>query len=172
MTQSTRRLKRDGTVAPVCHHPGMGNHCSVVGRKHFPIPAVALGVVLLVGIVTGAWWWSLGTPSDPIDQNPVAATAFVVSSPSVTDRGTGTVVDLLPASGGQARAVIDGCGYSDGQQMAVEYLAGDPSQARLAGTSSSSGNGARQWWPVVLGILAVLAAGTVHRPRPAPRRSR
>ncbi len=160
----------------------MGKHGAVVGRKQVPIPAVALGVVLLVGIVTGAWWWSLGTPSDPIDQNPVAATAFVVSSPSCTDRGTGTVVDLSPASGGQARAVIEGCGYSDGQQMAVEYLAGDPSQARLAGTSSSSGNGVRQWWPVVLGILAVLAAGIVvvlvvdggrfRRPAGSPTRSR
>ena len=140
----------------------MGKHGGVVGRKHAPLRAVALGVLLLAGVVTGSWWWSLRTQSDPIDQNPVAAAAFVVSSPSCADHGTGTVVDLFPASGGQARAVIDGCGYSDGQQLAVEYLAGDPTQVRLAGTRSASGtDDVQQWWPIVLGILVVLAAGIV-----------
>jgi hypothetical protein len=140
----------------------MGKHGAVVGRKQVPIRAVALGVLLLAGVVTGSWWWSLRTQSDPIDQNPVAAAAFVVSSPSCADHGTGTVVDLFPASGGQARAVIDGCGYSDGQQLAVEYLAGDPTQVRLAGTRSASGtDDVQQWWPIVLGILVVLAAGIV-----------
>ena len=149
-----------GAVAPVCHHPWMGKHGRVAARKRVPFPAVALGVLLLAGIVTGSRWWSTGTPSDPIDQNPVAAVAFVLSSSSCTDHGRGTVVELLPTSGRRVTAVIDGCGYSDGEKLAVEYLAGNPTQARLAGTSSPSGtDDLRQWWPIVLGILAVLAAG-------------
>ena len=148
------------TVGSVCHHPWMGKHGGVVGRKRVSIRAVALGVLLLAGIATGSWWWSLRMQPDPIDQNPVAAAGFVVSSPSCTDGGGGTVVDVMPVSGGQVRAVIDACGYSDGQQVAVEYLAGDPSQARLAGTSSASGTDeVRQWWPIALGVLVVLAAG-------------
>jgi len=140
----------------------MGKHGRVAGRKQVPIPAVVLAVLLLAGVVTGSWWWSLRTQFDPIDQNPVAAAAFVLSSPSCADHGTGTVVDVLPASGGQATAVVDGCGYSDREQVAVEYLAGDPSQARLAGTRSpSTSDHAEQWWPVVLGILALLATGIV-----------
>jgi len=138
----------------------MGKHGRVAARKRVPFPAVALGVLLLAGIVTGSRWWSTGTPSDPIDQNPVAAVAFVLSSSSCTDHGRGTVVELLPTSGRRVTAVIDGCGYSDGEKLAVEYLAGNPTQARLAVTSSpSETDDLRQWWPIVLGILAVLAAG-------------
>ncbi len=138
----------------------MGKHGGVVGRQRLSMRAITLGVLLLAGLATASWWWSLQTPSDPIDQNPVAAPAFVVSSPSCTDSDTGTVVDLFPVSGGQARAVINGCGYTDGQQLAVEYLAGDPSQARLAGADAAPGTDeVRQWWPIGLGVLAVLAAG-------------
>jgi len=159
----------------------MGKHGGVAARQHVPIPAVVLAVLLLAGVVTGSWWWSSRVQSDPIDQNPVPAAAFVLSSPSCSDHGTGTVVDLMPASGGQARAVVDGCGYSNGEQVAVEYLAGDPSQARLAGTRSpSTSDDGQRWWPVGLGILAVLAAGIVvvlvldgrrFRRRGAPTRS-
>jgi len=138
----------------------MGKHGGVAGRQHLSMRAITLGVLLLAGVATTSWWWSLRTPSDPIDQNPVAAQAFVVSSPSCTDRGAGTVIDLFPASGGQTRALINGCGYTDGQQLAVEYLAGDPSLARAAGVDAAAGTDAvRQWWPIALGVLAVLAAG-------------
>ncbi len=159
----------------------MGKHGGVAERRQVPIPAVVLAVLLLAGVVTGSWWWSLRVQSDPIDRNPVPAAAFVLSSPSCSDRGTGTVVDLMPASGGQARAVVDGCGYSNGEQVAVEYLAGDPSQARLATIRSpSTSDDGQQWWPAGLGILAALATGIVvvlvvdgrrHRRRGAPTRS-
>lgn len=138
----------------------MGKHGGVVERKHVSIRAVLLGIVILGGIAIGSWWWSLRTLSDPIDQSPVAASGFVVSSPSCGDDAGATVVDLLPISGGQTRAVVDACGFSDGQQLAVEYLASDPTRARLAGTSSAAGPGAvRQWWPIGIGILGVMMAG-------------
>lgn len=103
------------------------------GSARLAVLTISACVLVLAAVALGAWWWSLRSVSDPIDANPVSSTAVVVASPACADGG-GTVVHLSGADP-HTYATLDGCGFPDGQRIAVEYLAGDPGTVRLSGTS-------------------------------------
>lgn len=118
-------------------------------------------VVMLVGaLVLGLWWWSLRHTADPIDSDPVGASAIVVSSPSC-GRGDVTTV-RIPSVDDAAAVGLSGCGFIDGQRVAVQYLKGHPDQVRLAGTSTAgAGQTSRLLLPYAIlaaGLVAVIAA--------------
>lgn len=104
-----------------------------LGRVRVPIRWLALAVAVLALAGLGAWWFSVRTVTDPIDADPVSATAVVVESASCD--GSGQTVVRLPGVAGGEHSVLDGCGFTVGQQVPVDYLAGDPAAVRLAGTS-------------------------------------
>lgn len=117
----------------------MGRHGSrhsralSLGRLRVPLTAIALCVLLLAIAGLGIWWWAQRSRTDPIDAAPVSATATVVSSSSCLDDGSTTVhVSGVDAS---VESVLDGCGFTAGQRISVEYLAGHPDVVRLAGTT-------------------------------------
>ena len=158
----------------------MGKHGGVAGRARVRIPALLLGGLVAGAIVLGSWW-ALGSPSDPIDQNPVQALAFVASSPSCVDGGDRaaggrlTVVDVVGGASPvrPVRTTVDACGYRDGQQVAVQYLAGDISRARLSGTSTAGDTGsAGRLLPIGLLVAGLLAAAATIALVADGRRSR
>ena len=152
-------------------------------------PVIAIGVLVAAAIGFGFWLWSVRSVDDPVDANPVDAYAVVVSSPSCT-AGTGATVvelNLTPA----VRSSLSACGRRVGERVAVQYLAGHPDQARLAGTAVAHNNSAGRWLPIAIlaaGLLAVVgtlsllidrrrsrhdgaSTGTVHRPTVAELRA-
>ena len=152
----------------------------MAGRARVRIPALLLGGLVAGAIVLGSWW-ALGSPSDPIDQNPVQALAFVASSPSCVDSGDRaagrrlTVVDVVGGASPvrPVRTTVDACGYRDGQQVAVQYLAGDISRARLSGTSTAGDTGsAGRLLPIGLLVAGLLAAAATIALVADGRRSR
>ncbi|MET0967211.1 MAG: hypothetical protein ABWZ02_12470, partial [Nakamurella sp.] len=78
-----------------------------------------------------------------------------------TDGPGGTAVDVLPAgplAGDAVRASLDACGYQEGQQLAVQYPSGEPTQLSLAGTDAVDDRGTSdQLLPIGLLIAALLA---------------
>lgn len=118
---------------------------------------VAIGVLVVAAIGFGFWLWSVRSVDDPIDANPVDAYATVLSSPSCT-AGTGaTVIDLNLDT--TVRSSLSACGRRVGERVAVQYLAGHPDQARLAGTAVAHNNSAGRWLPIAIlaaGLLAVI----------------
>lgn len=124
---------------------------------------VALAVVLVGAIALGVWWWTLHPSADPIDSDPVNASAVVVSSPTCPDSGQTVVriVGLEPAT----TASLDGCGFSVDQKVSVQYLAGDPQQIRQAGTATGSERAlTTKLLPIgilVAGLTAVIALGVL-----------
>lgn len=136
----------------------MGRHGGGPTRRTRPSwPVVAIGVLVIAAIGFGFWLWSVRSVNDPIDANPVDAYAVVVSSPSCTAGTGGTVIELnlTPA----VRSSLSACGRRVGERIAVQYLAGHPDQARLAGTAVAHNNSARRWLPIAIlaaGLLAVV----------------
>ena len=93
-------------------------------------------------------------------ENPVTASAVVISSLACSD-GTGTtLVDVLdpasPLSGSPVRATLDACGYQEGEQLSVQFATADPARVVLAGTAPVSGAGLL---PLGVAIAALLALG-------------
>lgn len=118
---------------------------------------VAIGVLVIAAIGFGFWLWSVRSVDDPIDANPVDAYAVVVSSPSCTAGSGATVVDLNLDTA--VRSSLSACGRRVGERIAVQYLAGHPDQARLAGTAVAHNNSAARWLPIAIlaaGLLAVI----------------
>jgi hypothetical protein len=118
---------------------------------------VAIGVLVLAAIAFGFWLWSVRSVEDPIDAHPVDAYAVVVSSPSCTAGSGATVVDLNLDTA--VRSSLSACGRRVGERVAVQYLAGHPDQARLAGTAVAHNGSAGRWLPIAIlaaGLLAVI----------------
>lgn len=136
----------------------MGRHGSgapEVTRRPWPL-LVAVAVLVLVAAGLGWWWWSLRSTVDPIDADPVDGYAVVVSSAECPD--VGVVVDLQPPAPAQ-QATVDGCGQREGRRVAIEYLATDPTQVRLAGTTVAAAPGPERWLPIGILAAGVLAIG-------------
>jgi hypothetical protein len=71
-------------------------------------------------------------------------------------------VDVLnpagPLAGDAIRATLEACGYQEGQQLAVQYADGDPTQLSLAGTDALDDAGTSdRLLPIGLLIAALLA---------------
>lgn len=143
-----------------------------LGRVTIPLTVLALCALLLAVTGLGVWWWTQRSVTDPIDAAPVSATATVVSSPSCLDDGQTTVhVSGVEQS---VESVLDGCGFSAGQRISVEYRAGHPEVVRLAGTTRA-GHGSTAGTIVSLVILVAglaAAAGLVALGRAGARRPR
>lgn len=136
----------------------MGKHGSgapEVTRRPWPL-LLAVAVLVVVAAGLGWWWWSLRDAADPIDADPVDAYAVVVSSADCPD--VGVVVELRPPAPSR-QATVDGCGQREGRQVAVEYLASDPGQVRLAGTTVAATPGPERWLPIGILAAGVLAVG-------------
>jgi hypothetical protein len=168
----------------------MGRHGGGPSRRtHASWPVVAIGVLVVAAIGFGFWLWSVRSADDPIDAGPVDAYAVVVSSPSCTAGSGSTVIDLNLDTA--VRSSLSACGRRVGERVAVQYLAGHPDQARLAGTAVAHNNSAGRWLPIAIlaaGLLAVIgtlsllidrrrsrhdgtAAGAVARPTVAQLRA-
>jgi hypothetical protein len=143
-----------------------------LGRVTIPLTVLALCALLLAVTGLGVWWWTQRSVTDPIDAAPVSATATVVSSPSCLDDGQTTVrVSGVEQS---VESVLDGCGFSPGQRISVEYAAGHPEVVRLAGTTRA-GHGSTTGTIVSIVILVAglaAAAGLVALSRAGARRPR
>jgi hypothetical protein len=129
-----------------------------VGRVRIPLTAIAVCVLVLAIAGLGTWWWIQRSMTDPIDAAPVSATATVVSSPSCLEEGDSTV----RVSGVDPSIVseLDGCGFSVGQRISVEYRAGHPGEVRLAGTTRA-GHASTVGTVVSIGILVAGLAAAV-----------
>lgn len=108
------------------------------GRSRYGI-VVALLVLVAATVGLGAWWWTLRSEVDPIAADPVSATAIVTSSAPCDDGGA-TTVRIVGAADDSSPTTLDGCGFAVGQRLAVQYLAGHPEKARLAGTTTAGGS--------------------------------
>ncbi len=156
----------------------MGRHGSRQGAAlrlgpiRVPLTAVALCVLLLAVVGLGVWWWAQRSVTDPIDSAPVSATATVVSSPSCLDDGR-TIVRVSGVDP-SIESVLDGCGFSAGQRIAVEYRAGHPDVVRLAGTTRAGHSSAAGTIVPIVILLAGLAAavGLVALGRAGAKRTR
>lgn len=142
----------------------MGRHGGGRSRRaRFSATGTVLALVLLLAgaLVLGAWWWRLRESTDPIDASPMGGYAIVVSSAPCTDAAAGnstvvTIVGLEPVT----QTTLPACGYRQGQRLAIEYLAGHPETARLAGTSTGRDAGdLRRWLPIAILAAGVLAVG-------------
>ena len=128
-----------------------------------PIRAVALGVLLLAGIVTGSWWWSTAHAIRSDRPEPGGRTGFrrlvaVVHGRRHRHRRR----SRCPVSGGQAtgchrrvRVLRRGSSWPSSTSPAIPARPGWPGPIAASETDATFG----QWWPIGLGILAVLAAG-------------
>jgi hypothetical protein len=138
------------------------------------IPLTAIALCVLVLAITGlsAWWWAQRSVTDPIDTAPVSATATVVSSPSCLDDGTTTV--RVSGVDPPIESVLDGCGFTAGQRLSVEYQAGHPDVVRLAGTTRAGHSSPMGTIVPIVILLAGLAAaaGLVALGRSGSKRSR
>ena len=123
------------------------------GRLRLSPLVLALVLLLVAAVALALWWWSLRSVSDPIDASPVSTTATVVSSPSCSEGGT-TTVQLSGVDPGIV-STLDGCGFTVGERLAVDYLAGSPESARLTGTTRAGES------PLIAKILpiVILVAG-------------
>lgn len=141
-----------------------------LGRVRIPLTAIAMCVLVLAIVGLGAWWWMQRSVTDPIDANPVSATAVVVSSPSCAQDGHTTV----RVSGVGSESTLDGCGFTSGQRISVEYLAGHPDVVRLSGTTHAGHSSpTRTFIPIGIIVAGMVAAvGLVAASRSAGRRSR
>ncbi|MGS0688302.1 hypothetical protein ACVBEQ_24610 [Nakamurella sp. GG22] len=136
----------------------MGRHARGAARSRVPVAVVVWTVVVLIVLGAGALLGDRGRVAD--SQDPVTASAVVVSSLACSD-GTGTtLVDVLdpasPLSAGLVRATLDACGYQEGQQLSVQFASTDPARVVLAGTAPAAGAGLL---PLGVAIAALLALG-------------
>ncbi len=131
-------------------------------RRTRPRPkrlVISLAVLLFAAVGLGIWWGTLRAHTDPISADPVAATATVVFSPSC-GTGSGTVVDLVDVTPA-VRGSFSGCGYTQGEVVAVQYLAGQTQLIRLTGSTTAGAAGAGRWLPWAILVCGVLAIATV-----------
>lgn len=162
----TRAAKANNKNPPV---PGalcdimraMGRHARGAARSSVTRLIVCSSVVLIVG---GAGLLTYRMQPAP-SANSVTTMAVVVSSLACTDGPGGTAVDMLnpagPLAGDAVRATLDACGYQEGQQLAVQYPDGDPTQLSLAGTDAVDLGTGDRLLPIGLLIAALLALGAV-----------
>ncbi|MTD13187.1 hypothetical protein GIS00_04400 [Nakamurella sp. YIM 132087] len=151
----------------------MGRHGAPEARSTRRVPWVLIGVVVLLvaAIGLGIWWWTLRSQTDPISADPVDGYAVVVSSPACPG-GEGTVVDIA-GTDPVVRATMDACGYPEGRRIAVQYLASDPAQVRLAGTGTAAGTpSAARWLPLAILLTGGLAVAATLQQLIERRRSR
>ena len=129
-----------------------------------PVATIVLGSLIVLVIAVGSWLGSRAQPAP--NAGALDASAVVVSSLACTDGAHGTVVDVLGPTGWPAgsvvRATLDGCGYQEGQRLAVQFLPGDPTQVTLAGTDDA-GDGVTggRLLPFGLAVVALLAVGAL-----------
>ena len=141
----------------------MGRHARGASRSRVPV-ATIVGSLLVLVIAVGSWLGSRAQPAP--NAGALDASAVVVSSLACTDGAHGTVVDVLGPTGWPAgsvvRATLDGCGYQEGQRLAVQFLPGDPTQVTLAGTDDA-GDGVTggRLLPFGLAVVALLAVGAL-----------
>ena len=139
----------------------MGRHARGATRSRVPVARliVCSSVVVIVGGAGLLTYRALPAPS----ANSVTTTAVVVSSLACTDGPGGTAVDVLnpagPLAGDTVRGSLDACGYQEGQQLAVQYPDGDPTQLSLAGTDAVDLGTGDRLLPIGLLIAALLAVG-------------
>ncbi len=149
------------------------SHRTGRGRRVASRPALVLALVVLIGATVGlgVWWWTLRSAVDPIDANPVRASAVVTAS-APCDGHELTTVRLSDLSGAPT-ATLDGCGFTVGESLTVEYLAGHPDRVRLAGTSTAGRDSvAAKVLPIAvlcagLGSIMLVGLLLVRRRRPA-----
>lgn len=154
----------------------MARHSSSAAQRTrgIRVPVAIVAVVLLVLTVGGlaTWWWMESSAADPLDSAPVSATATVVTSESCLADGTTTV--RLSGTDPNRLSVLDGCGFTVGQRIAVEYLAGHPESVRLAGTTRAhQSSPARALIPLAIlvgGLGAAIAIGVLAVRRVPARR--
>lgn len=130
-------------------------------HRHLVIAGVVVLLVASVGL--GLWWWRIVSATDPIDADPVRATVVVVSSPPC---GTDAMTVVRYVGDDPAgTASLSGCGFAEGQRLAVEYRAGEPETVRKAGTATAGRPALpRRLLPIgilLAGFAAVVAAGTL-----------
>lgn len=149
------------------------SHRAGLGRRAVSRSALVLALVVLIGATVGlgVWWWTLRSAVDPIDANPVRASAVVTASAPCDGREITTV--RLSDLSGAPTATLDGCGFTAGENLAVEYLAGHPDRVRLAGTSTAGRDSvAAKVLPIAvlcagLGSIVLVGLLLVRRRRPA-----
>ena len=122
----------------MCDHPGMGRHARGAARSRVPVATIVARSLIVVVIAVGSWLGSRAQPT-PIAAGSVDGSAVVVSSLACTDGAGGTVVDVLEPgrrSAAPSGPSLDACGYQEGQLLAVQYPAGDPTQAGAGRTDA------------------------------------
>lgn len=146
----------------------MGRHAKGAPRLRVSVSTVVLGT-LIVTVVAAGSLLSSRVESTPIGAQAVDGAAIVVLSPVCDGISGRTLVDVvdpigLPV-GTTVRTSIDGCGLTEGDQVAVQFPVGDPAQASLAGSGAgndtTSGTGLLPYGIAIALLLAVAAAVVV-----------
>lgn len=135
----------------------MGRHARGPARSRVPVAVVVWSAFIVLILVAGPWLADRGRPADSAD--PLTASAVVVSSLACPNGTGSTLVDVVnPAapSAGPVRATLAACGYQEGQQLAVQYVAADPARVVLAGATPTAGPGLL---PLGVAIAVLLALG-------------
>ncbi len=159
----------------MCHHPGMGRHARGAAHLRVSVSTVVLGTLIVTVVAVGSLFSSHAQPT-PIAAQGVESTAVVVSSLACQDGAGATQVDVLSPAGLPAgttvRASLDGCGYQEGEQIAVQFAASDPTRVTLLGNPVDETATAGRLLPYGLMLAALLAAGAAAAVFLDARRSR
>lgn len=154
--------KSEAVIGSVCHHPNMGRHARGAAHLRVSVSTVVLGTLIVTVVAVGSLWSSHAQPT-PIAAQVVDGTAVVVSSLACQNGAGGTQVDVLsPAGrplGSTVRATLDACGYQEGEQLAVQFPVGDPTQVSLLGGPVDETVTGGRLLPYGLGLAALLALG-------------
>ncbi len=129
------------------------------------VAGAVAGLVIAV-LALGSWLGSrIDSDADSVaDGGRVTASAVVVSSLACVSGSGQTLLDVLTPNGSgpgaaTVRANLDGCGYQEGEQLAVQYRPGEPSNVTLADTDSGAGTGSGALLPLGLTVAGLLAVG-------------
>jgi len=136
----------------------MGRHARGARLQRVPVATIVLGGLIVAVIGVGSWV-SVNTGSTQVAD--VGASAVVVSSPPCEAGGGRTVVDVLDIgaaeTGGTTRASLDGCGYREGQVLAVQHAPGEPAVVAIA-EATDAGTDLQPFGILAAALLAIAGA--------------